>query len=87
MTPNTGVASLIQQGHEQLDKGDYAAALQTFHQAAALEPQNHKVLYGLGLACYRQEKYEESVKFLKQALEVKPNYILALARRGMAYSY
>ena len=85
MTPNPSVASLLQQGHDQLDRGDYAAGLQTFKQAAALEPQNHKVLYALGLACYRQEKYEKSVEFLKQALEVKPDYILALVRRGMAY--
>ncbi len=85
MSPNLSTAALIEQGHQQLDKGDYATALATFQQAAAEAPQNHEVLYGLGLACYRLERYEEAVEYLNQALEVKPNYILALTRRGMAY--
>ncbi len=85
MSPNPNTAALIEQGHQQLDKADYAAALETFQQAAAEAPQNHEVLYGLGLACYRLERYEQAVEYLNQALEVKPNYILALARRGMAY--
>ncbi len=85
MSPNPNIATLIEQGHQQLDKGDYAAALETFQQAAAEAPQNHEVLYGLGLACYRLERYEQAVEYLNQALEVKPNYILALAWRGMAY--
>ncbi len=85
MSPNLSIKVLIEQAHEQLDKGDNAAALETFQQAAAEAPQNHEVLYGLGLACYRLERYQEAVEYLNQALEVKPNYILALARRGMAY--
>jgi len=39
----------------------------------------------LGLACYRLEQYQESVEHLNQALETKPDYILALAWRGLAY--
>ncbi len=85
MTPNANVANLLQQGHDQLDRGEYQAGLQTFYQAAELEPQNSQLLYGLGLACYRLEQYQESVEYLNQALETKPNYILALARRGLAY--
>ena len=85
MSLNPSKRRLIEQGYEQLDKGDYAAALEIFHQAAAEAPQNHEVLYGLGLACYRLERYSEAVEYLNQALGIKPNYILALVRRGLAY--
>ncbi|WP_375514155.1 hypothetical protein [uncultured Nostoc sp.] len=42
--PNASVASLLEQGHNQLDRGEYQAALQIFQQAAVLEPQNPQVL-------------------------------------------
>ena len=40
--PNPSVASLLEQGHNQLDRGEYQAALQIFQQAAVLEPENPK---------------------------------------------
>ena len=48
MTQEDKVEFLLQQGHEQLDIGQYSAALATFQQAAAREPDNPQVLYGLG---------------------------------------
>ncbi|MCC5667881.1 tetratricopeptide repeat protein [Nostoc sp. CHAB 5784] len=83
--PNPSVASLLEQGHNQLDRGEYQAALQIFQQAAVLEPQNPQVSYGLGLTCYHLEQYHESIEYLNQALRIKPNYILALVWRGLAY--
>ncbi|MCC5660122.1 tetratricopeptide repeat protein [Nostoc sp. XA010] len=82
--PNPNVASLLEQGHNQLDRGEYQAALQIFQQAAVLEPENPKVSYGLGLTCYRLEQYHESIEYLNKALRIKPNYILALVWRGLA---
>ncbi|MBW4625909.1 MAG: tetratricopeptide repeat protein [Brasilonema octagenarum HA4186-MV1] len=78
------VASLLEQGHNQLDRGEYQAALQIFQQAAVLEPQNPQISYGLGLTCYRLEQYRKSIEYLNQALRIKPNYILAVVRRGLA---
>jgi CHAT domain-containing protein/Flp pilus assembly protein TadD len=85
MTPNPSLERLLDEGRNELDRGNYTAALATFHKAAALEPQNPQVLYGLGLACDRLEQYQDAVEYLNQALEIQPNYILALARRGLAY--
>ncbi|MBH8553520.1 tetratricopeptide repeat protein [Nostocaceae cyanobacterium CENA357] len=85
MTLNPNVQTLLQQGHDQLDRGSYQVAVDTFYQVAALEPHNPQVLYGLGLAYYRLEQYQDAVTYLNQALAMQPNYILALARRGMAY--
>ncbi len=85
MTQNASVQTLLEQGHEQLDRGKYQAALETFQQAAILEPQNPQVLYGLGLACYKLYEHHESVKYLDRALEIQKDYIPALAQRGLAY--
>jgi CHAT domain-containing protein/tetratricopeptide (TPR) repeat protein len=85
MAENSSVETLLEQGHNLLDRGQEKAALEIFQQAATLEPQNHKVLYALGLALYRLESYQNSIEHLTQALEIQPSYILALARRGMAY--
>ncbi len=85
MTQEDKVEFLLQQGHEELEQGQKEAALATFQQAAAREPDNPQVLYGLGLACYWLERDRESVRYMTEALQVKPSYILAWARRGMAY--
>ncbi len=82
---NDNVAALLQQGHEQLDREQNQEALQTFEQAEQREPENPQVLFGLGLACYRLQQYQESVDYLTQTLDIEPCYILALAYRGIAY--
>jgi tetratricopeptide (TPR) repeat protein len=85
MSHNASVQTLLELGQEQLDRGKYQAALETFQQAAILEPQNPQVLYRLGLACYKLYKHHESVQYLDQALEIQKDYIRALALRGLAY--
>ncbi|MEQ9368571.1 MAG: tetratricopeptide repeat protein [Coleofasciculus chthonoplastes F3-SA18-01] len=82
---NDNVAALLQQGHEQLDRGQNQAALQIFQQAEQREPENPQVLFGLGLAYYRLEQYQESVDYLTKTLNIEPCHILALAYRGRAY--
>lgn len=82
---NSDVELLLQQGYDQLDRGQYEAGLESFKRAWELESQNPRVLYGLGLAGYLQEQYQESVAYLTQALHIKPSYTLALVRRSMAY--
>jgi len=85
MSQNASVQTLLEQGHQQLDRGKCQVALETFQQAAILEPQNPQVLYGLGLACYWQYRNWESIEYLTQALQIKPSYPLALTQRGIAY--
>ncbi len=85
MTQNTSVEALLKQGHDHLDRGQYQLALEVFQQAVGLEVQNHRALYGLGLAYWQLRQYQDAVNYLTQALQIKPSYLLALARRGMAY--
>jgi CHAT domain-containing protein/Flp pilus assembly protein TadD len=85
MNTNFSAATLLQQGNDELDRGQYKIALATFQEAAALEPQNHQILYAIGLAYYRLDRYQEAIEPLNQALAIQPDYTLALARRGIVY--
>jgi tetratricopeptide (TPR) repeat protein len=85
MMQSESVEDLLEQGHDQLDRGQYQTGLEVFQQAAELEPRNPQVLYGLGLAWYCLKDYQKSVDYLNKALQSKPSSILALALRGLAY--
>lgn len=85
MSQDDPIESLQAQGQRQLDRGAYAAALETFQQAAALDPQNPQLCCQIGQAYYLLERYPEAIDTLTQALELRPAYLLALVRRGLAY--
>jgi tetratricopeptide (TPR) repeat protein len=85
MKYDDSVEALLQQGHDKLDREQYQAALEIFQQAAARVPANAPALYGLGLACYRLQRYGDAVEHLTEALRIKEEYPLALVRRGLAY--
>ncbi len=85
MAEDFNIDTLVQQGHNQLDRGQNQAALETFQQAHLLDSQNPQVLYGLGLTYYRLKEYQAAINHLNRALEIKPTYILTLTRRGLAY--
>jgi tetratricopeptide (TPR) repeat protein len=85
MSETSNLETLLQQGHNQLDRGQFHAGLCSFQAAEKLEPKNPDVLYGMGLANYCLENYEKSVEYFEQAFLAKSTYIMALARLGMAY--
>ncbi len=74
---------LLRQARELVDRGDYGGA------EGLLLPEreggNPEVLYLLGLVCYLLEKHQEAVDHLNRAISLRSDYVLALARRGMAY--
>ncbi len=44
MRQHTSVETVLQQGHNQLDRGQYQAAFINFQKAALLQPQNLQVV-------------------------------------------
>jgi Flp pilus assembly protein TadD len=70
MNQNNSLDSLLQQGHLLLERGQYETALATFQEADKRFPENPQVKYGLGLACFRLERFQQSVKYLTQSLEL-----------------
>ncbi|MFB2973263.1 tetratricopeptide repeat protein [Aerosakkonema sp. BLCC-F183] len=85
LTSTYTVEVLLEQGHNQIYRGQYKAAIHSFLQALALELQNPKIWFGLGFAHYLLRDYQDSVDCLSQALQIKESYALALAFRGWAY--
>jgi hypothetical protein len=88
MTQSSSVETLLEQGHNLLDRVQEQAALEIFQQAATLEPQNHRVLYALGLASYRLESYQNSIEpeFGLKRLRKKPLHLKTRLLRLMAIS-
>ncbi|MEM9542493.1 MAG: tetratricopeptide repeat protein [Cyanobacteria bacterium P01_E01_bin.42] len=75
----------LAEGRDRCDRGDYEGALEIFQALAKEAPDNAEVWYWCGLAYFRLEQYDDCIKHCNLALEIKPEYPLALARRGMAY--
>ena len=66
-------------GHEMsaegvyaLRAGNYETAMANFKQAAAEDRDDHKSLFGAGVCCEKLEKYDEAIKYYKQARSIKP---------------
>lgn len=63
----------------------YEKALQQYHQALALDPDNPRLHYLLGMAYYGRGKFEEALRELREALRLKPNYVEAHYQTGLLY--
>ena len=63
----------INLGLEQLNNDDAERALQYFHAAYDLQPDNAEVLFYLGIAYSRLDQYEEAAHFYKLSLHYEPN--------------
>ncbi|MEA5470711.1 tetratricopeptide repeat protein [Spirulina sp. 06S082] len=75
----------LAEGGDRSDRGDYKGALEIFQAACEEAPDNAEVWYLCGVACFRLEQYEECIQYCDRALEIKSEYPLTLARRGIAY--
>ena len=58
-------------------RGDFSAAEDCYLKSIAIEPARPEIYYNLGNVLRQQNKVFESIKFLKKAIEIKPEFILA----------
>ncbi|KJH71418.1 tetratricopeptide repeat protein [Aliterella atlantica] len=76
-------------GSIYLEKKLYAQAIALFQKAlkaAEQEEENVAPIYnGLGYAAFCQEQYDLAIRHYKDALKLKPDYIVALNNLGHAY--
>lgn len=49
-------------------------------------PNYHTVLYGMGVCCALQDKFEEAIEFFKKAVEIFPYFTEAHFNMAMAYT-
>lgn len=78
------VKSLLEQGSNALIARDLDRADLSFDAVLALAPDNIKALIGKGASAYHRGRFEDSLKWFRQALSINPDY--GLAHYGVAQS-
>jgi tetratricopeptide (TPR) repeat protein len=78
------IKSLLEQGSNALIARDLARADLAFDGILELAPDNIKALIGKATAFYHRRRFEDSLKWFRQALSVNPDY--GLAHYGVAQS-
>ncbi len=68
-TDNKHVMSLMDQGFEQMQKGNYPAAKQQFSKALALDPYNPYALFNLGTISEREGNSRQAINYYQQILD------------------
>ena len=64
--------------------GDHDGAVEAFSNAAKLDPENAFILYGLGRALLWQDRFEESIDYLSQAVARAPHELQMLSYKILA---
>jgi len=77
--------SFLKQGINELEIGNYQAALLNFNQVITLQPHNAKAYCCRGNAYYRLDDYKAVIIECSQAISLKPDYAEAYYCRGNAY--
>jgi tetratricopeptide (TPR) repeat protein len=81
MTPSAPSLALGQWYH---GRGDFRRAEQIYRHLLQLGPPSAELLFFLGSACQAQNKLEEAIGYLRQALDHRPGYAEALQNLGVA---
>jgi len=82
----TGASDLNKQGIELLRESNYLGTANKFVKAAQLKPANSEFANNAGFAFYRLGKYEESIAWLKKAIELDPKRAVAYLNLGDTYA-
>ena len=83
--PQSPVADLLKNGDEDLKKGDYAHAIESYTNAIKLDPRSAKALYSRGFAYYRNQEYDRAIQDYTDAIRLEPSFTQVFRERGHAY--
>jgi tetratricopeptide (TPR) repeat protein len=75
----------IQQGWEQVEKGNYEQAIRYFTEAIDLNPKDAESYYSRGTAYSRKGQYDQAISDYTKALEINPRDAKSYFKRGIAY--
>lgn len=75
----------IRLGQEQLDEGNLDQALDYFHSALKLQPDNAEVIFYIGLTYSKMGQAEEAIKCYRKSLELDPEASGAWTNLGNKY--
>ncbi|MEW9853654.1 tetratricopeptide repeat protein [Novosphingobium sp. M1R2S20] len=77
-------AALVAQGREEMAAGRHDAAIDAFEAALTLEPGSAEVLVNLATATRRTGLQGRAIHYYRQALEIEPRNVSAIAGEGVA---
>ena len=63
---------------------NYEAAIASYDQAVAIQPDYHEAFYNRGIALDKLNRYEEAIASYNQAVAIQPDYHEAFYNRGIA---
>lgn len=70
------------------DLGQYEEAEEIYHIILQLDPHHESAMNNLGyIKLVYQDLYQDAVTYFTKAIEEDPQFILAIANRGIAYEY
>ncbi len=75
----------IRLGQEQLDEGNFEQALEYFHAARELQPDNAEVIFYIGLTYSKMNQAEEAIKYYRKSLELDSEASGAWTNLGNKY--
>ena len=84
MTQNARVETLLQQGHDQLEREQYQEAIVSFDKVIEVKADNLQAWYNRGVALFQLGRYQEALDSYDKALEIQPDYHYAWYCRGNA---
>jgi tetratricopeptide (TPR) repeat protein len=86
-SPNRGnqdrVAQLFAQAAQEINSGEYSAAIDTYKSALSIQPDSPQALSNLGVAYHLAGRFPEAVETLKKALKLNPEGVPANLILGM----
>ena len=77
--------SLLPVGERQYRAQDYTGALDTYHRALALDPDNPIINYRIGYVYTQSGELEQAETYLSQSLELDPHFTPSRAARGYVF--
>lgn len=95
MNQNKSVDDLLQKGYQYLEQGKFSQAFEVFEHTDNSFLDDERIKYALGLTYLVQEQHkiigfnspdsqqlEQAIAYFDKAIQLQPNYLPALAKRG-----
>lgn len=76
--------SEAEEGAELIAAGEHAAALEQLSAVCQTDPENAYAFFFLGTALFEQEEFARALKAFLTAIQLKPDYLGALAGAGFS---
>ncbi len=73
--PSQNEDALIDEGNKLFNANDFDGAMERYERVLRINPRNQFALYNKALVFYNQKDYNSSMRVLRHAMEVQPDYV------------